>query len=227
MSKRAAINYSQSAFALWFFSSGCCTVIGYAHPNCVLSHMQRCSKWTDSQPIQVLFRFRACSDAFHFAATCAFFVDTTSTGKHEKSLFGGWLPRLEEAGNTDGEWTHTYTTCDLRDAQCELNQAVTVAAGNACRAPNSFAIQTVKELKAGTLISFIVVTYFTNMFTPHEYILRTRSRAPLSRELKIWKAEYDAQRARIRHDNLAFIKKCVLGEDVKLKVVIRTPTTDY
>jgi hypothetical protein len=108
-------------------------------------------------------------------------VDTTSTGKHEKSLFGGWLPRLEEAGNTDGEWTHTYTTCDLRDAQCELNQAVTVAAGNACRAPNSFAIQTVKELKAGTLISFIVVTYFTNMFTPHEYILRTRSRAPLSR----------------------------------------------
>ncbi|KAJ7233810.1 hypothetical protein C8J57DRAFT_1249706 [Mycena rebaudengoi] len=61
---------------------------------------------------------------------------------------------------------------------------------------NGFAIRTVKELKQNT------------------------------QELKLWKAEYDVQHAAVQHYNLAFIKKCVLGEDVKLQGIMRTPTMD-
>lgn len=57
----ASGNYSQSAYAVWLFAGGPCTVREFIFRRIICSRSQVCSESTVSQPFHFLFRFRACS----------------------------------------------------------------------------------------------------------------------------------------------------------------------
>ncbi|KAJ6553500.1 hypothetical protein DFH09DRAFT_1366143, partial [Mycena vulgaris] len=123
-------NYSQWAYASWLFGGGPCTW---------------CSKWTESQPINFVFSFRACSStctSLLFGET-NFYVDKAK--KYDDFFWGKWLPRLERK-LPNGEAIQVYVLRATKDAESERQQAIRVDSGNSHRDPKEFPRRTGKQL---------------------------------------------------------------------------------
>ncbi|KAJ7932048.1 hypothetical protein B0H13DRAFT_1956427 [Mycena leptocephala] len=178
----ASGNYSQSAYALFIFGGGSCSW---------------CSKWTELQPFQWIFRFRACSVSQRLL----------SLGQYDDHSWGKWLPRMMRIQQS-GDIIHVYSTRATKYATRELEQAFGVDRGNSRRDPLGFPCRTVAQLK-------------------EECAKRERSRPALHRnglQLEEWQKRYVQQKSIVFCENFEFIKCVSAVENKKHQGILRCPT---
>ncbi|KAJ7932130.1 hypothetical protein B0H13DRAFT_1956626 [Mycena leptocephala] len=188
----ASGNYSQSAYALFIFGGGSCSW---------------CSKWTELQPFQWIFRFRACSSPCKdlLISDVNLYFDTTK--QYDDHSWGKWLPRMMRIQQS-GDIIHVYSTRATKYATRELEQAFGVDRGNSRRDPLGFPCRTVAQLK-------------------EECAKRERSRPALHRnglQLEEWQKRYVQQKSIVFCENFEFIKRVSAVENKKHQGILRCPT---
>ncbi|KAJ6632347.1 hypothetical protein B0H10DRAFT_12833 [Mycena sp. CBHHK59/15] len=167
-----------------------------------------CSKSTDSQPASFLFRFRACSYSCRkmLSSDACLVVDQSG---HLEETWGQWLPRLEIVAQS-GQVTCIYSKRAMADAKREVFQAAAVDAGKTCGDTKGCRCRTINQLK-------------------EEHTLRARSRSALLRnviQLKAWQEAYQKEHKNVQRENLNFIKEIASKQNIKLKALMRCPTTN-
>ncbi|KAJ7907898.1 hypothetical protein B0H13DRAFT_1879122 [Mycena leptocephala] len=176
-----------------------------------MSSFQICSEWTDSQPVNFVFRFRACSSKCKAKIV---FSSMHVPKEHDNLHWGKWLPR-EIYVQENGETTHLYSIRAKKDAELERQQAIawTLATHNFCllKRDRNADVESAPGLHSSRLVYF---TRDCSFLTTHQNAF----------ELETWHELYIAERELIFHKNLETLKGFALTENKKIQGVLRCPT---
>ncbi|KAF7375430.1 hypothetical protein MSAN_00430800 [Mycena sanguinolenta] len=193
-------NYSYSAYALFVFGGGSCTVnILHAAP---YAYSRRTVVFeVDRHPALL----RECRKSIETVA--CLFVDKNR--KYDDNKWGKWVPRLK-ATLQNGEQAYVYSARDLKYAKREQQDAFRVDRGNSERDPAGFRRRSWKQLEK-------------------EHLRREESRPAVHQngiELEVWRKRYGEQMNVVRSRNIKFVKLMSAVDDVNYRGLLRCPTLD-